>query len=68
VKGLARFSARFIDSRIIDGAVNGAGNLTMSAGRLLAALQTGELRHYAFAVVAGTFIIIGTALYFAGLF
>jgi len=65
---VARFSARIIDSRIIDGIVNGTGQLTMFAGRLLATLQTGELSHYAFAVMAGTFIVLGTALYFAGLF
>jgi len=68
VKILARFNARIIDSRIIDGAVNGMGHLTMFAGRLLAGLQTGQLRHYAFSVIAGTFLILGTALYFAGLF
>jgi NADH-quinone oxidoreductase subunit L len=68
VKILARFNARIIDSRIIDGAVNGAGYLTMFAGRLLAGLQTGQLRHYAFSVIAGTFLVLGTALYFAGLF
>lgn len=68
VKILARFNARIIDSRIIDGAVNGTGYLTMFAGRLLAGLQTGQLRHYAFSVIAGTFLVLGTALYFAGLF
>ncbi|MFA6412867.1 MAG: hypothetical protein WCW53_09230, partial [Syntrophales bacterium] len=68
VRMLARFNARIIDSRIIDGAVNGTGHLTMFAGRLLAGLQTGQLRHYAFSVIAGTFLIIGTALYFAGQF
>ncbi|MCK9392581.1 MAG: NADH-quinone oxidoreductase subunit L [Syntrophales bacterium] len=68
VRMLARFNARIIDSRIIDGAVNGTGYLTMFAGRLLAGLQTGQLRHYAFSVIAGTFLVVGTALYFAGLF
>ncbi|MBA4396683.1 MAG: NADH-quinone oxidoreductase subunit L [Syntrophus sp. (in: bacteria)] len=68
LKMLARFNARIVDSRIIDGVVNGAGNLTMLVGRLLAGLQTGELRHYAFSIIAGTFLVIGTALYFAGLF
>ena len=68
LKMLARLNARIIDSRIIDGAVNGAGYLTMFAGRLLAGLQTGQLRHYAFSVIAGTFLVLGTALYFAGLF
>lgn len=68
VKILARFNARIIDIRIIDGAVNGTGYLTMFAGRLLAGLQTGQLRHYAFSVIAGTFLVLGTALYFAGLF
>lgn len=68
VKMLARFNARIIDSRIIDGVVNGTGHMTMFLGRLLAGLQTGELRHYAFSIIAGTFLVIGTALYFAGLF
>jgi NADH-quinone oxidoreductase subunit L len=68
VKILARFSARIIDSRIIDGVVNGAGHLSMLIGRLLAGLQTGELRRYAVSIIAGAFVVVGTALYFAGLF
>ena len=68
VKIMARFSARIIDSRIIDGVVNGTGHLSMLIGRLLAGLQTGELRRYAVSISAGTFFVVGTALYFAGIF
>ncbi len=68
VKMLARFNARIVDSRLIDGAVNGTAHLSMKLGRMLAGLQTGELRHYAMSIIAGTFIVIGTALYFAGVF
>jgi NADH-quinone oxidoreductase subunit L len=68
VKAMARFSARIIENRVIDGAVNGAGRLTLFTGQMLAALQTGRLRHYAFAVMSGTFIVLGAALYFAGIF
>jgi NADH-quinone oxidoreductase subunit L len=67
VKRMAHFSARIIDSRIIDGLVNGTGHLSLFIGRLLAGLQTGQLRRYALSVMAGTFLLIGTALYFAGL-
>ena len=68
MKVLAQFNARIVDKCIIDGAVNGAGHLAMFVGRMLATLQTGELRHYAFSIIAGTFLVIGTALYFAGFF
>jgi NADH-quinone oxidoreductase subunit L len=68
VKILARFNARIVDSRIIDGAVNGVGHLNLFIGRFVATLQTGKLRHYVFSIIAGTFILIGTAFYYAGLF
>jgi len=68
VQVVARFSARIVDSLMIDGLVNGTGRLAMYAGRLLAGLQTGECRHYAVSIIAGTFIAIGTVLYIAGVF
>lgn len=68
LRGAARFSARIIDNRIIDGAVNGVGWAAMRAGRLLALLQTGELRHYALSILAGAVALLGAALYAAGIF
>ncbi|MBM3297675.1 MAG: NADH-quinone oxidoreductase subunit L, partial [Candidatus Aminicenantes bacterium] len=50
---------RHFDLKIIDGAVNGSGRLAALAGRGLNALQTGRVRHYALAVLAGLLVILG---------
>ncbi len=55
-RALARGSA-FVDSRIVDGAVNGMARLTgglASAGRHI---QTGFVRSYALGVLVGTVVV-----------
>ncbi len=50
---------RFIDVKIIDGAVNGAGYMASQMGNLFRSLQTGLARSYVALVVLGALIIIG---------
>jgi NADH-quinone oxidoreductase subunit L len=66
LKAGARFFAAVVDARVIDGAVNGLGSLSMTLGRLAAGLQTGELRHYAVSLIAGAFALIVLTVFFAG--
>jgi len=66
LKAVARFFAAVVDARVIDGAVNGLGGLSMALGRLTAGLQTGQLRHYAVSLIAGAFALIALTVFFAG--
>lgn len=66
LKAGARFFAAVVDARVIDGAVNGLGSLSMALGRIAAGLQTGELRHYAVSLIAGAFALIAITVFFAG--
>ena len=66
LKAGARFFAAVVDTRVIDGAVNGLGSLSMGLGRIAAGLQTGELRHYAVSLIAGAFALIVLTVFFAG--
>ena len=66
LKTCARFFAVIIDPRLIDGAVNGLGSLSLALGRLSAGLQTGQLRHYAVSLVAGAFVLIAITVCLAG--
>jgi NADH-quinone oxidoreductase subunit L len=50
---------KFIDVRIIDGAVNGAGLLAAAFGGALRYLQSGLARGYVAMVVLGALLIIG---------
>ncbi|HSE38112.1 MAG TPA: NADH-quinone oxidoreductase subunit L [Blastocatellia bacterium] len=50
---------KFIDVRIIDGAVNGAGQLAAAFGGALRYLQSGLARGYVAMVVLGALLIIG---------
>jgi NADH-quinone oxidoreductase subunit L len=66
LKACSRFFAVIIDARLIDGAVNGLGSLSMALGRLSAGLQTGQLRHYAVSLIAGAFALIAITVCLAG--
>jgi NADH-quinone oxidoreductase subunit L len=50
---VARFSATVIDTKVIDGAVNGVAGLTRLVSRGLRRVQTGYVRQYALGVVLG---------------
>jgi NADH-quinone oxidoreductase subunit L len=50
---------KFIDVRIIDGAVNGAGEIASRLGTALRYVQSGLARSYVAVVVLGALLIIG---------
>jgi NADH-quinone oxidoreductase subunit L len=54
IRGAAGWIARVIDTRIIDGAVNGVAKLVRDTGDGFRRLQTGLVRNYVLAVVLGT--------------
>jgi NADH-quinone oxidoreductase subunit L len=53
---------RFIDQGLIDGAVNGAGYAARAFGWVGSRLQTGQINTYAFAVVAGTLLLLALVI------
>ena len=65
-KALAAFSAYVIDARVIDGLVNGVGNLVRAGGGVLRKVQTGYVRNYALGVAFGTTALLGWVVVRAG--
>ena len=57
-KRLARFAADVVETRGIDGAVNGIAGLVGQAGVAMRRVQTGYVRNYAAAILAGTILIL----------
>jgi NADH-quinone oxidoreductase subunit L len=51
------------DARVIDGAVNGTGQIVVETGALLRQLQTGSVRAYAVSVLFGAVVIVGYYLW-----
>jgi NADH-quinone oxidoreductase subunit L len=49
---------RFMDVKIIDGAVNGSGEIIRSAGKRLRQVQTGFVQNYALVFVLGVVLIL----------
>jgi len=55
---LGEACATSVDLRRIDGAVNGTGRFILGAASLLRQLQTGFVRNYALAILAGAVVIL----------
>ena len=51
------------DARVIDGAVNGTGQIVAETGALLRQMQTGSVRTYAVSVLFGAVVIVGYYLW-----
>jgi len=51
------------DARVIDGAVNGTGQIIAETGALVRQLQTGSVRSYAVSVLFGAVVIVGYYLW-----
>jgi NADH-quinone oxidoreductase subunit L len=51
------------DARVIDGAVNGTGQIVMETGALARQIQTGSVRTYAVFVLFGAVAIVGYYLW-----
>jgi NADH-quinone oxidoreductase subunit L len=58
----ARFLADGVDSKVIDGAVNGIGRGVQEAGGGLRRMQTGLVRNYALAIAFGMALLLGYML------
>jgi len=59
LKAFARLTGDVVDTRIIDGAVNGVGGIVKrvaAGGRLV---QTGAVRTYALVLFAGVVVVLG---------
>lgn len=52
------------DAQVVDGIVNGVGRVVVGLGERLRKLQTGQLQHYATAVIIGLIILINLVLLF----
>jgi NADH-quinone oxidoreductase subunit L len=65
-RALAAFSAFVVDSRVIDGAVNGVAVAVRAGGSQLRRLQTGYVRNYALGVAAGTALLLAWFVVRAG--
>ena len=50
---------RFVDARLIDGSVNGVGEIVSGGSELLRRMQTGSVRVYAASVMLGVVLILG---------
>jgi NADH-quinone oxidoreductase subunit L len=59
VEALARLFARF-DMGVLDWIIDGFGRLSQAFGLAFGKLQTGQLNTYAFALVVGVLIVLGT--------
>ncbi len=51
------------DARVIDGAVNGTGQIVVETGSLVRRVQTGSVRTYAVSVLFGAVLIVGYFLW-----
>ena len=67
-KAIASWLAKVFDPKVIDGAVNGLGYATRSFGSTMRVLQTGWVRSYAAAIVAGALGIVLWLLWQGGAF
>ncbi len=67
-KAVAAWLARVFDPKVIDGAVNGLGSATRSFGSTMRVLQTGWVRSYAAAIVAGALGVVLWLLWQGGAF
>jgi NADH-quinone oxidoreductase subunit L len=59
---LANFTATVVESRIVDGAVNGVADLTRWSGERLRRIQSGYVRNYALGLVAGLVVLVAYVL------
>ena len=65
-RALSAFAAYVIDTRIIDGIVNGTGTLVRAGGGVLRKVQTGYVRNYALGVAFGATVLLGWVMVRAG--
>ena len=65
-QALSAFAAYVVDTRIIDGVVNGLGTVVRGSGGVLRKVQTGYVRNYALGVAFGATVLLGWVMVRAG--
>ena len=50
---------KVVDARVIDGSVNGVGDIVSGGSELLLRMQSGSVRVYAASVMLGVVVIVG---------
>jgi hypothetical protein len=55
---LAEVTAFSVDSKVVDGAVNGVGRMVRNAGDWARPLQTGFVRNYGVLFLAGALVVV----------
>ena len=63
IKALSEHVLWKADARVIDGAVNGTGQIVVETGALVRQIQTGSMRAYAVSVLLGVVLIVGYYLW-----
>ena len=63
IKALSENVLWRLDARVIDGAVNGMGQIVVETGALIRQIQTGSMRTYAVSVLLGAVVIVGYYLW-----
>jgi len=63
LEAVASWSYRVVDRKVIDGAAEGTGKLSMVLGRLMSGLQTGETDVYASLLGVGFVVLMGLAIW-----
>jgi NADH-quinone oxidoreductase subunit L len=66
IGGRAAAACWWFDRNVVDGAVNGIGELTLSTGRGLRRIQTGHVQNYALSIALGLLVMAGSYLLIAG--
>ena len=64
---LSAWLAFVFDRKIIDGAVNGLGNVVRLAGGQIRKLQTGYVRNYALGIAGGMALVLAYAIIRVGI-
>jgi NADH-quinone oxidoreductase subunit L len=63
IKALSENVLWRFDARVVDGAVNGMGQIVVATGSLVRQIQTGSVRTYAVSVLLGAVVIVGYYLW-----
>jgi NADH-quinone oxidoreductase subunit L len=58
-------ATQWVDTHIVDGAVNGVATVSMAGGKLMRRLETGQLQVYGLAMFIGVLVIIACLFIFS---
>jgi NADH-quinone oxidoreductase subunit L len=58
-------ATQWVDTHIVDGAVNGVATVSMAGGKLMRRLETGQLQVYGLAIFIGVLVIIACLFIFS---